>query len=57
MEEIIQKLQNVKYTLNQVEVHEESNLERMLGCIRTLREAIGQLQQTKTQTTTQTAGD
>lgn len=49
MEEIIRKLQNVSYTLNQVEVRGQGNLDRLLGCMQALRDAIAQLQaKTKT---------
>lgn len=50
MDEIIQKLKTVNYTLNQVEVHGQANLDRLLGCMQALREAIDRLAQAKTQT-------
>ena len=43
MEEAVKLLERVIYTLNQVEVRGEDNMDKVLGCTRAVRQAVGML--------------
>lgn len=45
MEDVILTLERVIFTLNQIDVHGEDNMDKLLGCARAVRGAVAKLRQ------------